>query len=73
MSSTSLLIDITNKAGTWILTLKGMTLNFSYAVAPTFDAATLSHESPIQFYIVTMTQTTIASPQILASMIFSAI
>jgi hypothetical protein len=29
-----------------------MTLNFSCAVAPTFDAAALSHESPIQFYIV---------------------
>jgi hypothetical protein len=46
-------------------------LNFSFVFAPTFDAAALSQESPRQFHIATKTQTTIATPQILASMTFS--
>jgi hypothetical protein len=46
-------------------------LNFSFVFAPTFDAAALSQESPSEFHIATKTQTTTASPQILASMTFS--
>jgi hypothetical protein len=60
------------KARRWIFTLKGKTLNFSCAVAPTFDAAAPSHESPSQFHLATKTRTTLASPRISASMIFSA-
>jgi hypothetical protein len=46
-------------------------LNFSFVFAPTFDAAALSQESPSEFHIAAKTQTTTASPQILASMTFS--
>jgi hypothetical protein len=34
------------KVRPWIFTLKGKSLNFSYDVAPTFDVADPSHESP---------------------------
>jgi hypothetical protein len=60
------------KARPWIFTLKGKTLNFSCIVAPTFDAAAPSQQSPSQFHIATKTQTTTVGPQILASMTFSA-
>jgi hypothetical protein len=60
------------KAEPWIFTLKGKTLNISYAIAPTLDAHAPSHESPSQFHIATKTRTTMANPKISASTTFPA-
>jgi hypothetical protein len=47
-------------------------LDFSCAVAPTFDAAARCHEPPSLFHLATRTRTTVTCPQISTSMTFSA-